>query len=32
MGLPAHVQVMGKGMMEEELVEIMKVVEGVIEG
>ncbi|KAF7572050.1 hypothetical protein PtrM4_095500 [Pyrenophora tritici-repentis] len=31
-GLPAHVQVMGKSMMEEELVEIMKVVEGAIQG
>ncbi|RMZ67257.1 acetamidase [Pyrenophora seminiperda CCB06] len=30
-GLPTHVQVMGKSMMEEELVEIMKAVEGVIQ-
>ena len=29
-GLPTHVQVMGKSMMDEELVEIMKVVEGVL--
>jgi Asp-tRNA(Asn)/Glu-tRNA(Gln) amidotransferase A subunit family amidase len=29
-GLPTHVQVVGKSMMDEELVEIMKVVEGVL--
>lgn len=29
-GLPTHVQVMGKSMMDEELVEIMKIVEGVL--
>jgi amidase len=29
-GLPTHVQVMGKPMMDEELIEIMKVVEGVV--
>jgi Asp-tRNA(Asn)/Glu-tRNA(Gln) amidotransferase A subunit family amidase len=29
-GLPTHVQVVGKSMMDEELVEIMKVVERVL--
>jgi amidase len=27
--MPTHVQVMGKPMMDEELIEVMKVVEGV---
>jgi amidase len=30
-GLPTHVQIMGKPMMDEELIEIMKVVEGVVQ-
>ena len=29
-GLPTHVQVVGKSMMDEELVEVLKVVEGVL--
>ncbi|CAN9360017.1 unnamed protein product [Alternaria alternata] len=29
-GLPTHVQVVGKSMMDEELVEVMKIVEGVL--
>jgi amidase len=29
-GLPTHVQIVGKSMMDEELVEIMKVVEEVL--
>lgn len=29
-GLPTHVQIVGKSMMDEELVEIMKVVEGIL--
>lgn len=29
-GLPTTVQIMGKSMMDEELVEIMKIVEGVL--
>jgi amidase len=28
--MPTHVQVMGKPMMDEELIEVMKVVEGVL--
>jgi amidase len=29
-GMPTHVQVMGKPMMDEELIEVMKVVESVL--
>jgi amidase len=29
-GAPAHVQIVGKPMMDEELIEIMKVVEGIL--
>ena len=29
-GAPAHVQITGKPMMDEELIEIMKVVEGIL--
>jgi amidase len=29
-GLPTHVQVVGKSMMDEELVEVMKIVEGAL--
>jgi amidase len=29
--MPTHVQIVGKPMMDEELVEIMKVVEGVLD-
>lgn len=31
-GMPTHVQVVGKPMMDEELVEVMKVVESVVKG
>jgi len=30
--MPAHVQIVGKPLMDEELLEIMKVVEGVLKG
>jgi amidase len=29
-GMPTHVQIMGKPMMDEELIEIMKVIESVM--
>jgi amidase len=31
-GMPTQIQIMGKPMMDEELIEIMKVVESVVKG
>lgn len=30
--MPAHVQIVGKTLMDEELLEIMKIVEGILKG